>query len=131
MFNKPSDWTFRDWRSSEARYLLNEIRHNVLEWIWSDDMTDEEKEKHPEYKTIDGYLKQNDNSKCIQSWWDNLSDHEKRCAAAGTLRVCQMQQLSAGQSHADHKNFRHGGCGWERNTPHQPSQKERVYRSLC
>ena len=77
MFNKPSDWTFRDWRSSEARCLLNEIRHNVLEWIWSDDMTDEEKEKHPEYKTIDGYLKQNDNSKCIQSWWDNLSDHEK------------------------------------------------------
>ena len=77
MFNKPSDWTFRDWRSSEARYLLNEIRHNVLEWIWSDDMTDEEKEQHPEYETTGGYLKQNDNSKRVQAWWDSLSDHEK------------------------------------------------------
>lgn len=46
MFNKPSDWTFRDWWNSEARYLLNRIQKNVLEWIWSDDMTDEEKEQH-------------------------------------------------------------------------------------
>ena len=25
MFNKPSDWTFRDWLDSKARYLLNQI----------------------------------------------------------------------------------------------------------
>ena len=77
MFNKPSDWTFRDWWNSEARYLLNKIQHNVLEWIWSDDMTDEEKEQHPEYETTGGYLKELDESECGQIWWNSLSDHEK------------------------------------------------------
>ena len=77
MFNKPSDWTFRDWWNSEARYLLNKIQHNVLEWIWSDGMTDEEKEQHPEYETTGGYLKELDESECGQIWWNSLSDHEK------------------------------------------------------
>ena len=77
MFNKPSDWTFRDWWNSEARYLLNKIQHNVLEWIWSNDMTDEEKEQHPEYETTGGYLKELDESECGQIWWNSLSDHEK------------------------------------------------------
>ena len=77
MFNKPSDWTFRDWWNSEARSLLNRIQKNVLEWIWSDDMTDEEKEQHPEYKTTGGYLKELDESECGQIWWNDLTDHEK------------------------------------------------------
>jgi hypothetical protein len=77
MFNKPSDWTFRDWWNSEARRLLNKIQKNVLEWIWSDDMTDEEKEQHPEYKTTGGYLKELYESECGQIWWDSLSDREK------------------------------------------------------
>ena len=77
MFNKPSDWTFRDWWNSEARYLLNKIQHNVLEWVESDDMTDEEKEQHPEYVTTGGYLKELDESECGQIWWNSLSDYEK------------------------------------------------------
>ena len=77
MFNKPSDWTFSDWWDSEARYLLNKIQYNVLEWIWSENMTDEEKEKYPEYETTGGYLKKLDESECGQIWWDSLSDPEK------------------------------------------------------
>lgn len=77
MFNKPSDWTFRDWWNSEARYLLNRIQKNVLEWIWSDDMTDQEKEDHPEYKTTGGYMKELDESECGQIWWNSLTDREK------------------------------------------------------
>lgn len=77
MFNKPSNWTFRDWWDSEARYLLNKIQHNVLEWIWSENMTDEEKEQYPEYETTGGYLKELDESECGQLWWDNLSDCNK------------------------------------------------------
>ena len=30
---------------------------DVVDWIWSDDMTDEEKEQHPEYEVVGGYLK--------------------------------------------------------------------------
>ena len=43
-FNKPSDWTYKDWLRSDARYLLNRILKNVVEWIYSEDMTDEEKQ---------------------------------------------------------------------------------------
>ena len=77
IFNKPSDWTFRDWWNSEARYLLNNIQHNVLKWVESDNMTDKEKEQHPEYESTGGYLKELDESECGQIWWNSLSDHEK------------------------------------------------------
>ena len=70
LFNKPSDWTYRDWLNSDARYLLNQIPRNVVDWIWSDDMTDEEKKQHPEYEVVGGYLKILDESECGQLWWD-------------------------------------------------------------
>jgi len=77
LFNKPSDMTYRDWYESDARWLLNQIPKDVVEWIWSDNMTDEEKEQHPEYKTTDGYLKVLDESECGQIWWGSLSDRQK------------------------------------------------------
>ena len=77
LFNKPSDWTYRDWLNSDARYLLNQIPRNVVDWIWSDDMTDEEKEQHPEYEVVSGYLKLLDESECGQLWWDTLSEENK------------------------------------------------------
>ena len=77
MFNKPSDRTFEDWRYSEAKSILDNVPNNVPIWIQSYDMTDEEKEQHPKYKTTGGYLKEINDSKCVQAWWDNLSDHEK------------------------------------------------------
>lgn len=77
LFNKPSDWTYRDWLNSDARYLLNQIPRNVVDWIWSDDMTDEEKEQHPEYEVVGGYLKILDESECGQLWWDSLSERYK------------------------------------------------------
>lgn len=76
-FNKPSDWSYIDWLRSDARLLLNSIPKNVVEWIYSEDMTDEEKEQHPAYETTDGYLKVLDESECGQLWWNELSDTEK------------------------------------------------------
>ena len=77
MFNKPSDWSYRDWLNSDARYLLNQIPKNVVEWIYSEDMTDEEKAEHPTHETTGGYLKVLDESECGQIWWDGLSDEQK------------------------------------------------------
>ena len=77
MFNKPSDWSIEDWRYSEAKRLLDNIMYNVLKWIYSYEMTDEEKEQHPEYEITGGYLKKCDKSECNQLWWDSLSDPEK------------------------------------------------------
>ena len=82
LFNKPSDMTYRDWYESDARWLLNQIPKDVVEWIWSDNMTDEEKEQHPEYKTTDGYLKVLDESECGQLWWGSLSDRQKNIIKA-------------------------------------------------
>mgnify|MGYP002705326360 CR=1 FL=1 len=47
MFNKPSDWTYKQWMNSDARYLLNQIPKNVVEWVYSSDMTDEERFQSP------------------------------------------------------------------------------------
>ena len=77
MFNKPSEWTYRDWRNSEAGHLLNQIPRDVLEWVYSEDMTDEEKENYPEHETTGGYLKIFEKSDCAQIWWDGLLETKK------------------------------------------------------
>ena len=76
-FNKPSEWSYRDWLNCEARYLLNQIPKDVVEWVDSSDMTDEEKSEHPTHETTDGYLKVLDESECGQIWWGSLSDDQK------------------------------------------------------
>ena len=77
LFNKPSEWTYEDWLNSDARYLLNQIPGDVLEYIYLSDMTDEEKAAHPEAETTGGYLKILDNSECAVIWWHGLSDRQK------------------------------------------------------
>ena len=77
LFNKPTDWTYRDWINSDARYALDHIPKNVVEWVSSYDMTDEEKEKYPTYETTGGYLKVLDESESAQIWWDGLTDGSK------------------------------------------------------
>ena len=77
LFDKPSDWTYRDWMNSDARRLLNQIPKDVVEWISSSDMTDEEKAAHPEHETTGGYLKVLDESECGQIWWDGLSERNR------------------------------------------------------
>ena len=77
LFNKPSEWTYEDWLNSEARYLLNQIPGDVLEYIYLSDMTDEEKADHPEAEITGGYLKKLDNSECAVIWWRGLSDRQK------------------------------------------------------
>ena len=77
LFNKPSDMTYNDWLRSDARYLLNQIPKDVVEWVYEEDMTDEEKVANPTYETTGGYLKVLDESECGQLWWGSLSDSQK------------------------------------------------------
>ena len=77
LFNKLSDWTYRDWLNSNACYLLNRIPGDVLEYVWFEDMTDKEKTAHPEVKITGGYLKQLENSERRSIWWKNLNAHQK------------------------------------------------------
>ena len=82
LFNKPSNMTYSEWLDSDARYLLNQIPKDVVEWVYEEDMTDEEKAAHPTYETTGGYLKVLDESECGQLWWGSLSDHRKEIIKA-------------------------------------------------
>jgi hypothetical protein len=72
MFNKPTDWTLEQWFNCRARRLLNEIDDCPLEYVWLDDMTDEEKAEHPEAKTTGGYLKECTTADNARKWWAGL-----------------------------------------------------------
>ena len=76
LFNKPSQLTFREWRHSEAQIILNSCP-NPVTWVPDEEMTPEEKEDHPEFKTTCGYLKETAKD-TRQIWWDNLSDNDKQ-----------------------------------------------------
>lgn len=77
IFNKPSGMTFRQWHDSFACYLLNQIQFMPNVWVWDYDMTDEEKEVHPEYKTTGGFLKVLDTSDCCVRWWESLGEYQR------------------------------------------------------
>lgn len=82
LFNKPSNMTYSEWLDSDARYLLNQIPKDVVEWVYEEDMTNEEKAAHPTYETTGGYLKVLDESECGQLWWGSLSDRRKEIIKA-------------------------------------------------
>ena len=77
MFNKPTDWTYQDWRSSDARYYMDRLQKNVT-WISPADMTDQEKKEHPEAETTRGYLKSLNKREYAVKQWRLLSPQEKR-----------------------------------------------------
>ena len=77
MFNKNSEITLEDWWNCDARNLLNHIPKNVVEWISAIDMTDQEKQEHPEHETTGGYLKVLDESEAATLWWNGLPEEDK------------------------------------------------------
>ena len=78
MFNKMSDWTINDWNNSDARRIMNTCPYTHSDFIDKSDMTDEEKENHPEYKTIGGFVKVFiATKKEKEDWWNKLSDEDK------------------------------------------------------
>ena len=79
LFDKPSDWTYRDWANSDARYILNNMPTDDICWVYSEDMSDEEKEKHPEHETTGGFLRTTrSKSSERQTWWKRLDEHRKK-----------------------------------------------------
>ena len=78
LFNKRSNWTYRDWRYSSARDLMCDCPYTKTVWINEKYMTDSKKEENPTWERTGGYLKTievTDEEK--QEWWDNLDDEER------------------------------------------------------
>ena len=79
LFNKPSDWTFKDWLSSKARRIMDCVPKN-LAWVEFDQMTDEEKKVYITAETTNGYLRKipDDELAVIRNeWWAGLSPDNK------------------------------------------------------
>ena len=78
IFDKESDWTIEDWIQSRAKKVMDRCPYSYSIFTNESSMTEGEKEMHPEYKIIGGYVKtvtitNNDR----QIWWDALSEKEK------------------------------------------------------
>ena len=79
MFDRDSTWTIDDWNNSTARSVMSGCPYTYSDYISADDMTEEEKERHPEHKTIGGYVKVfNVTAEDKQKWWDGLSKTDKQ-----------------------------------------------------
>ena len=83
IFDIDSGWTMKDWKKSLANAVMSECPSSYTQFIWENDMESEEKENHPEYKTIGGYLKTvivTEEEK--QRWWDELPKAAKAAVYA-------------------------------------------------
>jgi hypothetical protein len=77
IFDIESDMTYDQWKQSEACRLLNKIDFRPTAWIYSEDMSEQEKSNYPTHETTGGYLKICDTCKAYINWWDSLSDKKK------------------------------------------------------
>ena len=83
MFDKESDWTIKDWKSSEAYRIMMTCPNTFSCFVTKSVMTEKEKEEHPEYETIGGYVntviatKENK-----EQWWNDLAESDKEVIRA-------------------------------------------------
>ena len=77
IFDIESDMTFNQVRNSAPFCILRRINLSPVTWVPEVDMTNEEKQANPEYKTIGGYLKKNDLKASYSNWWKTLTEEEK------------------------------------------------------
>ena len=75
-FNKPSEMKLSEFMCSDARYILDRYFY-LTKWIWSDDMTDEEKSRHPEHETTGGYLKSFGYKEAWINAWNRMDSYER------------------------------------------------------
>lgn len=78
MFNKPSSWTYGDWMRSKERILMQRFRLHIIKHIPFNQMTDEEKQEHPEAAIIGSYMKISDATLQNQKMWDDTFSEEDK-----------------------------------------------------
>ena len=79
LFDKESNITWDDFYCSYAHTILDTCPCMYSNFIFESNMSEEEKEAHPEYKSVGGYIKTfNATKEDKQKWWDELSETEKK-----------------------------------------------------
>lgn len=77
MFNKPTSLSYNEIFELPGMRVLR-WNYKNSRWIFSVEMTDEEKKAHPEHETIGGYLKTVDFKTACRDMWNKLEDGEKK-----------------------------------------------------
>ena len=77
IFDKETNLSYIDWHNSKAAQILR-WNLELTVWIYEKNMSDEEKENHPEYKIMGGYLRKFEFEEACRNMWDNLTDDEKK-----------------------------------------------------
>ena len=77
IFNKPTKMSRGEISKCKGIKILNRNFKNSW-WIYSENMSKEEKTLHPEYKATGGYLKTVDFKTACIMMWDKLRDDEKQ-----------------------------------------------------
>jgi hypothetical protein len=77
LFDKPTDIKVKDWERSDAVRTMENLLDTHL-WIYSENMTDQEKEKFPSHKTTGGYLKKKTMHQAWADMWGNLSEDKRK-----------------------------------------------------
>ncbi len=75
LFNKESNWTYQDWTNSEACRLS--YRFVLTEWVYENNMTDQEKIDNPRFNIQEGFLKKYEYKEACQIWWNKLTKDER------------------------------------------------------
>ena len=83
LFDKESNMTWEDFYYSDACNIVDACPQTYFDFISKSLMSEEEKEAHPEYKTLGGYTKIFEvTKKNKQKWWDELSEDKKETVKA-------------------------------------------------
>ena len=83
MFDKESDWTIKDWKSSEAYRIMMTCPYTFSHSVPKSVMTEKEKEEHPEYETTGGCTKTVVATKeDKEKWWNDLAEYYKEVIRA-------------------------------------------------
>ena len=77
LFNKPTSMSRDEIHSLKGIQILNWNLENSW-WIYSVNMSDDEKKSNPKYETTGGYLKTVDFKTACKMMWENLSENERQ-----------------------------------------------------
>ena len=77
LFNKDTDLDFDSDVMNKLRELIYVKVRPILTYIYSKDMSEDEKKENPTHETTGGYLKKQDYKYCWQKSWEKMNEEEK------------------------------------------------------
>ena len=76
LFNKPTNLMFDSEEIQKIIGVINSVKP-ILTWIYSENMSEEEKKANPSHETTGGYLKKQDYQYCWIKSWQEFSQEQK------------------------------------------------------